>query len=295
MPEQAEWRFCHKCDTMFFNGSPNKGVCPGGSGHEASGFNFTLPHDVPESATAQGQWHFCHKCSEMFFNGFPTKGVCKAGGAHEAQGFNFVLPHDIAATPTAQGQWRFCHRCDAMFFNGFPGKGVCPAGGAHEAQGFEFVLPHVDEDTVVLDSGLTSGLPLGGSVHIVMRRSGDFTFSCHAHDSGFSNIEYVISAVATSSSGIAFTFQHKGHVEGTSAGLPFGTPNRTDDFTTSGNNAMITREWDRLLAGAGLHASLNGEDKLVGGLEGALGDLLSQAAQALGKAAVSAVVALVAP
>jgi hypothetical protein len=94
-------------------------------------------------------------------------------------------------------------------------------------------------------------------------------------------------------SGIAFTFQHAGHVEGTSAGLPFGTPNRNDDFTTTGENPMITREFDGISVGAKLLVSLDGKDKLVGGLEGMLGDLLSQAAQEIGKAAVAEVVALV--
>jgi len=149
-------------------------------------------------------------------------------------------------------------------------------------------------DTVTFDAGpLTSGLPLGGSVHLTVRQNGDFTFSGHAHDSGFDNIDYVISAVLVTASGIAFTFQHAGHVEGTSAGLPFGTPNRNDDFTTTGENPMITRELDGIFAGAHLLATIAGEDTLVGGLQGMLGDLLSQAAEAIGKAAVAAVVALV--
>ena len=51
--------------------------------------------------------------------------------------------------------------------------------------------PVVSGDTATFDAGpLTSGLPLGGSAHLVMRRNGDFTFSTHAHDSGFDNIEY---------------------------------------------------------------------------------------------------------
>jgi hypothetical protein len=54
----------------------------------------------------------------------------------------------------------------------------------------------VDAETATFDSGsLTSSLPLGGSVHLVMRKSGDFTFSCHAHDSGFDNINYAVSAL----------------------------------------------------------------------------------------------------
>ena len=54
---------------------------------------------------------------------------------------------------------------------------------------------------------------------------------------------------------------------------------------------MITREFDGIFSGAKLLASLDGKDKLVGGIQGMLGDLLSQAAAAIGKAAVGAAVA----
>lgn len=44
-PGQDNWRFCAKCMSLFFDGDANnKGVCPGGSGHRAIGFNFSLPH-----------------------------------------------------------------------------------------------------------------------------------------------------------------------------------------------------------------------------------------------------------
>lgn len=86
---QAAWRFCHKCNAMFFDGFPQKGVCPAGAGHEAAGFNFVLPHDRP--GPGQDNWRFCHKCNAMFFNGSP--GVCPAGAGHDAAGFDFRLNH----------------------------------------------------------------------------------------------------------------------------------------------------------------------------------------------------------
>jgi hypothetical protein len=291
MPEQGAWRFCQKCEVMFFDGFPGKGSCPAGGPHQAQGFVFVLPFDVPETPTAQGAWRFCQKCFSMFFDGFPGKGSCPAGGGHQAQGFVFVLPHDIPGP--GQRDWRFCQKCFSMFFDGFPNKGVCAAGGPHQAQGFLFVLPHDLPEIATFDSGpLTSNLPLGGSVHLEMRRNGDFTFSCHAHDSGFDNIDYVVSAVLLVPSGQPFTFQHSGHVEGTSAGLPFGTPQRNDDFTTGGNNPAIANEFGGVTNGR-LVASIAGKDKLVGGLQGMLNDLLHEAASELGQAAVVAAIALV--
>ena len=43
---QADWRFCGKCQSMFYNGYDSKGVCPAGGAHSAIGNNFVLPHDV---------------------------------------------------------------------------------------------------------------------------------------------------------------------------------------------------------------------------------------------------------
>jgi hypothetical protein len=50
--QQGYWRFCQKCNAIFFDGSPlnhdvsaNKGLYAAGGGHEAAGFFFVLPHD----------------------------------------------------------------------------------------------------------------------------------------------------------------------------------------------------------------------------------------------------------
>lgn len=142
MATQLDWRFCQKCSTMFYNGYSQKGVCPAGGVHQAAGYNFDLPHDIPGTPTAQTSWRFCQKCTSMFYDGYPQKGVCSAGGGHQAAGYKFVLPHDVPGTPTAQTAWRFCQKCSMMFYDGYPQKGVCPAGGGHQAAGYMFVLPH---------------------------------------------------------------------------------------------------------------------------------------------------------
>lgn len=40
--EQNEWRFCAKCHEMFYDGYPDKGLCPLGDGHSAIGYVFTI-------------------------------------------------------------------------------------------------------------------------------------------------------------------------------------------------------------------------------------------------------------
>jgi hypothetical protein len=127
---------------MFYDGYPTKGTCAGSGGHEAAGYIFVLPYDVPETPKAQRNWRYCGKCQAMFYDGYPNKGECAKGGPHQAIGYNFVLSHDMPETPTAQHQWRFCGKCQALFYDGYPAKGVCAKGGNHQAAGYDFVLAH---------------------------------------------------------------------------------------------------------------------------------------------------------
>jgi hypothetical protein len=147
-------------------------------------------------------------------------------------------------------------------------------------------------DVQTFDTGfLTTGIAVGGDAHIAVRNNGDWTVSSDAHDSGFDNIDYTISVVLMTPSGIAITFQHSGHTEGTIAGLPFGTPRRDDNFVASGNNPQIAAEWPGII-GATLNARIDGTDTIVQGIEGVLGDMVKSAASATGSAAATAVIAL---
>ncbi|MFD4910513.1 hypothetical protein [Kitasatospora purpeofusca] len=149
-----------------------------------------------------------------------------------------------------------------------------------------------DTSSKNFDQDVTTDIAIGGSVHVVMRQDGFFSFSTHAYDSGFDNIDYTISAAVLTPDGHVFTFQHSGHTEGTVAGLPFGTPDRNDDFTFVGNNPEITARWDGILNGT-FKASLDATDTLAAGVTGALGDLVKAVLAAAGKAAADAVVKLV--
>jgi hypothetical protein len=139
---QADWRFCNKCNVMYFDSSPDKGHCASGGGHQAAGLVFVLPHSGSETGNAQRSWRFCGKCHGMFFDGSTQKGACPAGDGHQAIGLNFVLPHDVAETPKSQRNWRFCSKCNSLFFDGSVNKGKCAKGDGHTAAGFNFVLPH---------------------------------------------------------------------------------------------------------------------------------------------------------
>lgn len=156
---QPFWRFCHKCFALYWDGSNTKGSCPKDHGpHEAAGYDFTLPHDLPEDATHQTNWQFCGKCNALFFDGYADKGVCpQDGGGHaKVEGTFagspwpatvFTLQHSLPAeTPTQQTHWHYCGKCASLFFDGYAEKGVCPKdGGGHAAAGLEFALTHNPE------------------------------------------------------------------------------------------------------------------------------------------------------
>src|SRR5689334_9092940 len=70
LADQEFWRFCGKCNGMFFSGENGTYYrqnqrCPAGGPHYPMGFNFVLPYNVPATSTAQPDWRFCGKCNGM--------------------------------------------------------------------------------------------------------------------------------------------------------------------------------------------------------------------------------------
>jgi hypothetical protein len=100
---QKDWRFCDKCRSIFWVASFEASACPGNQGgHVPQGFNFVLPHDVPEEpGKSQKGWAFCKKCHSMHWTQAPNpqkKKICAGGDAHNpdhdpAGSFPFVLPY----------------------------------------------------------------------------------------------------------------------------------------------------------------------------------------------------------
>ena len=41
---QSNWRWCYRCQGLYFAGSPTSGWCPAGGGHDYTGSgNYSLP------------------------------------------------------------------------------------------------------------------------------------------------------------------------------------------------------------------------------------------------------------
>ncbi len=147
---QSNWRWCHKCQGLFFAGNAGS-HCPTGGAHDQTGSgNYSLVQNAP-LYPGQANWRWCHKCQGLFFGG-NAGSHCPAGAAHDHTGSgNYSL---INQNPLAPGQhgWRWCHKCQGLFFGDNPGP-VCPAGGGHDATG--------SGDYALLTSGVWSpaGVP----------------------------------------------------------------------------------------------------------------------------------------
>jgi len=81
---QDNWRWCNKCQGLFFAGNNTPGKCPLGGGHSNQGSgNYILTQG---SGSGQGNWRWCNRCQGLFFAGNFTTGFCPPGGGHNYKG-----------------------------------------------------------------------------------------------------------------------------------------------------------------------------------------------------------------
>jgi hypothetical protein len=144
VPSQPEWRWCRKCQGLWFSGNPVVGTCPAGGGHDKEGSrNYRLFRGAIRAT--QANWRWCRKCQGLWFNGNPSKGACPVGGTHESSGSgNYFLVQE-PPVPDGQDDWRWCRNCQGLWFAGNRTAGACPSGGGHEQSGSSnYVLARAD-------------------------------------------------------------------------------------------------------------------------------------------------------
>jgi len=140
---QAGWRWCSKCQGMFYAMATGNhmGVCPAGGKHiDAASGHYLEVFNAQDSGKLQAGWSWCEKCMGFFYSraslGAGGMGHCPAGGTHTKEGsgaYAAVIGED---GPRQQGGWRWCGKCMGMFYSRSRGTmGVCPGGGAHEDGG----------------------------------------------------------------------------------------------------------------------------------------------------------------
>lgn len=115
-PAQMGWRFCDKCNGLFYFGPDGSDrrpdqVCPAGGLHNAAGYNYVVGHGSRKSLRGsrihhQQDWRFCTKCYGLFYWGkdgsyHRENQRCPAGDLHNPAtgGYNYVLTyHQLAST-----------------------------------------------------------------------------------------------------------------------------------------------------------------------------------------------------
>ena len=150
---QSGWRWCSKCQGLFFAGNSTNGRCPADArGHDPSGSGAYLI-DLEQSDTpGQDNWRWCGKCQSLFFNGHTSRGRCPAGQAHDASTSGNYILHDRSSGLDGQNQWRWCRKCEGLFFNGGGTLGVCPAGSSHDSRDSGDYLLHFEEQGQAIDT-----------------------------------------------------------------------------------------------------------------------------------------------
>ena len=133
LPSQSGWRWCQKCQGLFFSGNPDQGVCPAGGRHDASRSGAYLMTFGDGGEGMQAAWRWCQKCQGLFFSGNPDQGACPAGGRHNASRSGAYLMIFGDGGEGMQATWRWCQKCQELFFSGNPDQGACPAGAGHDA------------------------------------------------------------------------------------------------------------------------------------------------------------------
>jgi hypothetical protein len=74
-PVQDNWRWCSKCEGLFYAGNPDQGTCPKDppNPHIAltSGFSYRLVHDVVHDGGSfpDQTWYWCKNCQGLFYGG----------------------------------------------------------------------------------------------------------------------------------------------------------------------------------------------------------------------------------
>jgi hypothetical protein len=127
---QANWRWCNKCQDLFYGGSADRGVCPTGGNHADPAVSGSPNFFVPMSGNGQRDWRWCNKCQGLFWGDSTPHGVCPAGGNHADPAVsgsgNYVLP----TAGAGESNWRWCNQCQGLFFAGGATGGICPATSA---------------------------------------------------------------------------------------------------------------------------------------------------------------------
>ena len=158
---QSDWRWCSKCQGLWFSGTTGS-KCPSGGGHSQTGSgNYSLSHNAP-NIPEQSHWRWCNKCQGMFWAGPVTQALsptaCKPI-ANEIKGLEAERDSLQKQLQTASTQQKpvlaemikdlnkQIIAAKTQFTKCVNEHRLCPAGGSHSSVGSgEYRIPQTPEN-----------------------------------------------------------------------------------------------------------------------------------------------------
>jgi CubicO group peptidase (beta-lactamase class C family) len=125
--DESGWRWCNKCQGLFFGDNLEKSTCPGGGKHALEGSRVYILALNEKDTRFQRGWRRCSQCQGLWFGRDREKGKCPAGGVHAEAGNE---DYALALDGRGQDEWRYCRKCEGLWYGG-ASAGKCPAGGGH--------------------------------------------------------------------------------------------------------------------------------------------------------------------
>ena len=141
MTVQDDWRWCNKCQSIFYGGGVAISRCPTGGAHstpaQSGSFNYSITFNALSTANQQDGWRWCSACQNLFYGGGLASSHCTAGGTHTAPlqsgSGDYSLAHTVPGDAQHQTDWRWCSKCQSLFYGGGVAASSCPAGGTHSS------------------------------------------------------------------------------------------------------------------------------------------------------------------
>lgn len=147
--QQSGWRWCNRCQCLFYGDNYTTGWCTEGGGHNYQGSgNYTPGYGRREPG--QPDWCWCNRCQSMWWGGSSSDGACPADGrrgrgrGHSKDGSgNYHIEYGRNPGGRKQQGWRWCRQCYCLCYSG-NGSGSCPGGRrGHDFSGSgNYWMPH---------------------------------------------------------------------------------------------------------------------------------------------------------
>jgi hypothetical protein len=141
--QQTGWRWCNRCQCLFYGDNYTSGWCVRGGGHNWRGSGNYKPHH--DYHYGEDDWHWCDRCQSMWRGGDDHhNSACPSGAGHRRYGSgNYSFEYGNDYEDREQPGWRRCRRCYCMCYSG-QGNGYCPRGGGHNFNGSrKYFVPYV--------------------------------------------------------------------------------------------------------------------------------------------------------